>query len=444
MAPQVRYARAGDAHIAYETLGSGAVDIVFVPEFTTNLEEQWEEPRVAQVLERLASFSRLTLFDMRGIGLSDPVSLDHMPPFEEWMEDVRIVMDAAGVREAAVVAVGAGAAMSVLFAATHPDRVRALVLVNGYARIARADGYDFGLDPDLAAVAAEWSRRAWGKAANFALLAPSLADDDKARQSYARLQRSAASPGVVARMQEMLVALDVRAVLPAVRVPTLVLHRGGNQVFSVAHGRYLADHIPGARFVELPDADHLYWAGDTAGLLDEVEEFLTGVRSGPNLERVLTTVLFTDLVDSTATAARVGDERWRMLLDQHDAVVRQELERFRGRLINTTGDGVLASFDGPARAVRCACAIRSGLRRLGLRMRAGVHTGEVELRGNDLGGITVNIGARIEALAPPDEVYASRILVDLVVGSGIEFDRRATTTLKGVPGEWEVYAVTRA
>jgi class 3 adenylate cyclase len=441
---RVKYARSGDAHLAYQTVGDGPFDLVFIPEWANHVEVQWEEPRSAQFLQRLASFSRLILFDKRGIGLSDPVPLDPRPAFEDWMDDVRVVMDAADSTEAAIVAAGAGGPMSLLFAATHPERVRALVLVNTYARIAAADDYPFGMGPELTAVAAEWSRATWGHAANFSTLAPSLADDPDARAFYARLQRAAASPGVVARMQAMLVELDVRAVLPAVRVPTLIIHRGGDQVFSSEHGRYLAEHIPGARYVELPGDDHLYWAGNMEGALDEIEEFLTGVRTGPRLERVLTTVLFTDLVDSTAHASRVGDLRWHALLDRHDEIVAQEVDRFQGRGIKSTGDGVLASFDGPARAIRSACAIRSRLRPLGLEMRAGIHTGEVEVRGADLGGIAVHIGARIAAFADAGEVCVSRTLVDLVVGSGIDFEPRGRHDLKGAPGEWEIYAVTRA
>jgi class 3 adenylate cyclase len=443
MAP-VQYARAGAVHLAYQTIGDGPLPVVLVAEWATHVDLQWQEPRCARFLERLASFSRLLLFDKRGIGLSDPVPLDPLPSFEEWMDDVRIVMDAAGIHEAAIVASGAGGPMGVLFAATHPDRVRALVLLNTYARIAAAPDYPFGMPVEHTRHAARWSRDTWGTAANFGQLAPSLAHDPDARAFYARLQRGAASPGVVERMQAMLVGLDVRPVLPSVQVPTLVLHRAGNAVFPAAHGRHLAEHIPGARYVELPGPDQLYWAGDTDAVVDEIEEFLTGVRSGPPPERILTTILFTDLVDSTARAAELGDREWRALLDRHDAVVGRELERFRGRAVKSTGDGVLASFDGPARAIRCACAIRAGLEPFDLRVRAGVHTGEVEVRGDDLGGIAVHLGARIAALAEPGRVYASRTVVDLVVGSGVEFAPRGTHALKGVPGQWEIFEVSRA
>jgi class 3 adenylate cyclase len=351
-------------------------------------------------------------------------------------------MDDAKADEAAVIGIGTGGPMSVLFAATHPERVRALVLLNSYARVTSTADYPTGVPEASAPQIVEWTTQTWGTGATFAVAAPSLHGDIAAREFHARLQRLSVSPGALARMQAMLVGIDARAVLPSLQVPTLVLHRTGDAVVAVEHGRYLADHIPGARMVELSGEDHAYYVGDTRPVLDEIEEFLVGTRAGVEPDRVLATVLFTDIVESTRIAADLGDNAWRDLVDRHDTIVRSQLARFRGEEIHTAGDGFLAAFDGPARAIRCACAIRDAVRPLGVEVRAGVHTGEFDRRGTNLTGIAVHIGARVAALGGPGEVLVSRTVVDLVAGSGITFADHGTTTLKGVPGEWQLFAVT--
>ncbi|MCU1426295.1 MAG: hypothetical protein JWL83_295 [Actinomycetia bacterium] len=443
MTRATQYAGSGDAHIAYQVVGDG-LDLVFVPEWASNVEMQWEEPRCARFLERLEDFARVATFDKRGVGLSDPVPLDALPTLEEWMDDVRSVMDAAEMPHAAILGVGAGGPMSVLFAATYPERTSALVLVNTYARITQAHDYPYGVPEVAIPQVIDWSAETWGTGASFDVAAPTLKGDQSARDFHARLQRASVSPGALRKMQTMLVGLDVRSVLSSVQVPTLVVHRVGDRMVPVEHGRYLAEHIAGAKFVELPGSDHAYYVGDVGGLVDEVQEFLTGVRSEPELDRVLATVLFTDIVGSTQQAAAIGDGAWRDLIDRHDASVRAQLARFRGVEVHTAGDGFLASFDGPARAIRCACAIRDALRPLGIEVRAGVHTGEVHRRGTDLSGIAVHIGARVADLADAGEVLVSRTVVDLVAGSGIQFHERGFTTLRGVPGEWQLHAVQAA
>jgi class 3 adenylate cyclase len=357
------------------------------------------------------------------------------------MDDVRTVMDAADMPRAAILGVGAGGPMSILFAATHPERTSALVLVNSYARVASAPDYAFGIPAQFVDRAVEWSTETWGTGASFAFAAPSLAQDRAAREFHGRLQRLSVSPGALRRMQAMLVGADVRSVLPSVQVPTLIVHRVGDRMVTIDHGRYLANNIPGAKLIELPGEDHAHYVGDTTEMVDGIQEFLTGVRPAFESERVLATVLFTDIVGSTEQAAAIGDSAWRELMDRHDASVRAQLQRFRGEEVHTNGDGFLASFDGPARAIRCACAIRDALVPLGVRVRAGIHTGEVERRGTDLAGISVHIGSRVADRAEPGEVLVSRTVVDLVVGSGIRFAERGMTTLKGVPGEWQLHAV---
>jgi class 3 adenylate cyclase len=443
MTPVTGYARAGDAHVAYQVFGEGG-DLVLVPEWASHVELQWQDPLCARFLDRLGAFSRVLTFDKRGVGMSDPVPLDALPTLEEWMDDVRTVMNAAQVDSAAVLGIGAGGPMSLLFAATHPERCRALVLVNTYARIVADADYPFGVPQDFVSRGLQWTTDTWGSGTTFDIAAPSLRTDHVARDFHGRLQRMSVSPGALTKMQAMLIGLDVRAVLPSVRVPTLVVHRAGNRLVPVAHGRYLAEHIENAHYVEVPGEDHAFYAGDISEIVDEVQEFLTGVRTGPEPDRVLVTVLFTDIVASTETAARVGDTAWHDLIDRHDAIVRRELERFRGREIDTAGDGFLAAFDGPARAIKCAMAIRDAVRTLGIQVRAGVHTGEAERRGSNLAGIAVNTGARVADKAGPSEVLVSRTVMDLVAGSGIRFLDRGTTTLRGVPGEWQLAAVEAA
>jgi pimeloyl-ACP methyl ester carboxylesterase/plasmid stabilization system protein ParE len=434
---ETRYAKSGDVHIAYQVSGDGPLDVVLVPGFVSHLESDWDEPRSAHFLERLGSFSRLIRFDKRGTGLSDrPPGL---PDLETRMDDVRAVMDAAGSKQAALFGYSEGGPMSLLFAATHPERSSSLVLYGTYAkRQDPDDDYPWCPTAEERRAYASTVEREWGVESDLGTMAPT-ADEQMVRWWRARA-RASASPGAARDLILMNSQIDVRPVLPAVRVPTLVLHRRGDRDSQVDESRYIAARIPGARFVELEGEDHVPWI-DSDQVLDEVEEFLTGVRRGPELDRVLATVLFTDIVRSTERAVEVGDRRWRHLLERHHELVRRQLERFRGEEVDTAGDGFLATFDGPARAIRCAQAIRDQARELGLEVRAGVHTGEVERAGRDVRGIAVHIGARVAARAGEGEILASSTVRDLVAGSGIEFTERGRHPLKGLPGEWGLFAV---
>jgi class 3 adenylate cyclase len=403
-----------------------------------------EEPSLARFMDRLASFSRLIRFDERGVGMSDSFAPDNPPTLEQWIQDAIAVLDAVGSERAAVLAPRDASLPGILLATTYPDRVSSLVIVNGTARAARADDYPVGIPERVLNRFVEVNMEPDAVDQGFdilALFAPSVADDEGFRAWWNRAGNRGASPGTARAIQTVYFRADVRSVLPLVRVPTLILHRRDSQGFRTGHGRYLAEHIPGAKYVELPGVDNLYWVGDTDEMLDEIEEFLTGVRPGPIADRVLSTILFTDIVGSTTRLAELGERRWRDLLDRHDAAVRRQLERFRGREIKMTGDGVLATFDGPARAVMCACAIRDAAGQLGVDIRAGVHTGEVEVRGDDIGGMAVHIAARVEALAEARQVLVSRTVVDLIVGSGIETTDRGEHVLTGVPGAWQLFAV---
>jgi class 3 adenylate cyclase len=437
--PQTRYARSGDVHIAYQTVGDGPLDVLFIDQWWSNVDGQWAVPPLARMLERLASFSRVIVLDKRGTGLSDPVPLGRLPTLEEWMDDIRSVLDAVGSERTALLA-GVGASyLAILFAASYPDRTSALVLVDGYARLLGDDDYLPWLPRQFAPEESEAIRAGWGTGVLLSRLAPSEAKDPAVVQAFAAYERQSASPGTATAMLNMLYQGDVRQVLPAIRVPTMVIAHARSARIPIEHSRYLADHIPDARYVELPGDENLPWAGDQAALVSEVQGFLTGVRPRDEPDRVLATVLFTDIVESTRRAAEVGDERWRSLLAAHDRAARSALERFRGREIKTTGDGFLAVFDGPARAIRCAAAIRESLRPLGLEVRWGLHTGEVELTDGDVRGIAVHIGSRIAALAGPGEILVSATVKDLVIGSGIPFEDRGLHELKGVPGEWRVH-----
>lgn len=436
--PDIHYAKSGDVNIAFSVGGAGP-DLVVAPGFISHLEVLWEEPSCAHFYSRLASFRRVVTFDKRGTGLSDPAT--HAPTLEECVEDLRAVMDAAGCERADVMGISEGGTMAMLMTAGHPDRVKTLVLYGTFARMFRAPDYPFGYTEERQSALVELSANGWGEGVGLDTWAPSRQDDADLLRWWARLQRMAASPGMVANIFALYPQLDIRDVLPAIRVPTLVLHRRDDRAVRLEMGRYLAQHITGARFVELTGTDHLFFTDDADTLLDEVEEFLTGVRPLPMVERVLATVLFTDIVDSTKRAVELGDQRWKELLVRHDAQVRRQLERFGGREVNTTGDGFLARFDGPARAIRCAMAIRDALRGLGLESRAGVHTGEVELRDDDISGIAVHLAARVAAAAGAGEVLVSRTVVDLVAGSGLSFAARGQHALKGVPGQWELFAV---
>jgi len=440
--PRTQYTKSGDLHIAYQVTGTGSLDLVFVPGSVSQLEWQWEHPWSARFFERLGSFSRLIRFDKRGTGLSDRVG--GIPTLEQRMDDVRAVMDAVGSERAALFGVSEGGPMSLLFAATYPDRTSALVLYGSYARRSWAPDHLGGHTEEEWRTMLEAIEKTWGEGAGMDLRSPGAAGDEGYRQWAAKYQRRSASPGAAVAVMEMNKEIDVRPILSAVRVPTLILHRTGDRAIRIEQARYLAEHVPGARLVELPGDDHTPWVGDLDAILDEVEEFLTGARHAIESDRVLATVLFTDIVDSTERAAALGDRRWHELLNNYYSLARRELTRFRGREVDTAGDGFFAAFDGPARAIRCAEAISKGVRPLGIEVRAGLHTGECEVIGDKVGGIAVHIGARVASLARGGEVLVSSTVKDLVAGSGLGFEERGTHTLKGVPGEWRLYAVTRA
>ena len=439
MRPQTKYARSGEVNVAYQVVGHGPRDLVYIPGFISNIEHFWDDVRTARFLERLASFSRLIWFDKRGTGLSDrgvPV-----PTLEQRMDDVRCVMDAVGSERATILGVSEGGPMSALFAATYPKRTTALVLCGSFARITWAPDYPWGRTRDELEARVSTIRNAWGTGTVWARFAPSLANDEAYQAWCAMLERQSASPAAAETLVRMNYDIDARHVLAAIAVPTLILHRTGDRTVQVEHGRYLAEHITLAKYVEAPGNDHVPWAGDTDALVDEIEEFLTGMRRGPEPDRVLATVVFTDIVDSTRKAVELGDHQWKKLLEQHHAVVREHLKRFRGREINTAGDAFLAAFDGPARAVHAAAAIISNVAKLGVTVRAGVHTGECEVMGNELSGVAVHVGARVASVAASGEVLVSSTVKDLVAGSGLRFRDRGMHELKGVPGAWQLYSV---
>jgi class 3 adenylate cyclase len=437
--PETRYAKADDGvHIAYQVFGEGPLDLVVIPGFISHVELAWDDEALAGAFRRLASFSRVIMFDKRGTGMSDRT--ERLPDIDRRMLDIEAVMQAAHSERAALFAVSEGGPMAILFAAAHPERARALVLVATYARITESSDYPIGMPTEQLYESVQYLEPEWGTGVGLGGWAPSVAHDSGARESFARLQRLAASPGAAMALMSSYMDIDVRPALPLVHTPTLVVHRSGDRMVPVAHGRYLAEHIDDARLVELAGTDHFWWTEDTGPILDEVEEFLTGARSVPQADRVLASVLFTDIVESTRRAVEVGDREWGLLLNRHDALVQRELARHGGRLVKTTGDGILATFDGPARSVRCARAISDGAHALGIEVRAGLHTGEVELRGDDIAGLGVNIASRIEALAQPGEVLVSRTVTDLVAGSGLDFDDRGEHDLRGVPGRWQLFA----
>jgi pimeloyl-ACP methyl ester carboxylesterase len=441
MSSVTRYAKSGEVHIAYQVVGEAPLDLVFVPGFVSHVEYIWEEPAASRLLTRLASFSRLIMFDKRGTGLSDRTS--QIFTLEQRMDDVQAVMLAVASKRAALLGVSEGGPMSILFAATYPERTSALVIYGGYARRSWAPDHPFGpTDEQWGAFLARMERE-WGGLVGIETLAPSVANDERFRGWWATYHKLGGSPGAAVAVMQMNREIDVRHVLPTIRVPTLILHRRGDQNIRVEQARYLAEKIPAAKLVELPGADHVPWVGDVDAIVDEIEEFLTGVRHTPEPDRVLATVLFVDIAGSTERVTQLGDRRWRELLESYYTAVRRELARFRGREIDTAGDGVLATFDGPARGVRCAGAILEAVRALGLEVRAGLHSGEVELIGDKIGGIAVHIGARVAAHAAPGEVWVTGTVKDLVAGSGLRFADRGPHSLKGVPGEWRLLAVER-
>jgi len=441
--PETRYVRGPDGSVAYQLFGDGPLDLVFIPDWTWHVDMWWDEPHVVRFFRRLGSFARVIVFDKRGTGASDPVPLGALPTIEQWVDDVGLVMDAVGFERAAILSWGFGTSMAMMFAATNPDRAPSLVIVDGAACIRRRDDYPAGFPNELVEPAIKQYHDRFARDDNpfYSLFFPSLIDDPEVRSWGSRAQRASTSPAVSEAIWRWGFEVDVRSVLPAIQAPTLVMHRKDDRFLPISHGRYIAEHIPDARFIELPGADHHFYGGDFDPELDEIQEFLTGARPEPEIDRVLATVLFTDLVSSTERAAELGDRRWSQVLDAHDEIAQHNVDRYRGRFIKTTGDGLLATFDGPARAIRAATAIGDEIRKLGVQVRTGMHTGEVELRGEDVGGIAVNLAARVMAQADAGEILVSNTVKDLVVGSGIEFDDRGAHTLKGIPGEWRLYSV---
>jgi len=437
--PSTRYVKSDDVHIAYQVLGEGPLDLLYVPGFVSHLEAAWQSPDVSAFFRRLASFCRLILFDKRGTGLSDRGS--QIFTLEQRMHDVQAILDEVGSERATLFGVSEGGPMSLLYAATYPERTSALILYGSYAKRSWAPDYPFAWKDE------QWDRvlddidRNWGtpQGVAVAMRAPTLADSPNAAERLASYFRAAASPGAAASIMRMNREIDVRHILPAIRIPTLILHRTAEHVLDVGHARYMAQHIPGAKLVELSGEDHPPWFGDRDAVLDEVEQFLTGKRQAQEPDRVVTTVLFVDIVGSTERAAVLGDKPWRALLEAFYGKVREVLRQYRGREVNTAGDGFLAAFDGPARAIRCAGAIRDAVRSLNLDVRCGLHTGECELVGSDLAGIAVHTGARVAGLAAPGEVLVSQTVRDLVAGSGLSLEDRGVHVLKGVPNEWRLF-----
>ncbi|MEO8487663.1 MAG: adenylate/guanylate cyclase domain-containing protein [Betaproteobacteria bacterium] len=440
MIPRTQYARSGKVNIAYQVTGDGPLDLVYVPGWVSHIELRWEEPDHARYLHRLASFSRLITFDKRGTGLSDRVPDDQLPSLETRMDDLRAVMDAVGSKRAALFGYSEGGNMCMLFAATHPERTIALVTFSCFAKRIWSPDYPWAPTPEARAREYEQVEREWGNEMDLAHYIPSRIHDHDFARRLATYYRNAASPSAAVALLKMNTQIDVRHVLPTISVPTLVLHRAGDRDVSIEEARWLASRIPGARLVELKGDDHMPWSGDQESLLDEVQEFLTGVRPAQDVDRVLATVMFTDIVGSTEHLARMGDKAWCGMLDRHHSIARREIASFRGREINTAGDGFFATFDGPARGVRCAMAIQSAARQIGVAVRAGLHTGEVELHGDDVAGMAVHIGSRVAGMADGDETLVSSTVKDLVSGSGLRFEDRGLHALKGIPGEWRLYA----
>lgn len=443
--PGTKYTKVGDAWIGYQVHGDGPIDLVHVTGLASNIEVMWDSPHFAYMLERLASYSRLILFDARGAGVSDPADFAETPTWEHWTEDLRAVLAATGTERAAFLAQLDGGPKAILFAATHPDRCDALILWNSYARSYAAEDYPIGFSPEAAEAIFELSGQAWGTTDYTSVINPSLASDPQHVRWLTKYMRTTSTPGRYVAAMRYVSGIDVRAVLPSVRAPTLVLHRRTNNYIPIAWGRYLADHITGARFVEIPGSDINMFSEGAETILDHIEGFLGVVSPPVDTERVLATVLFTDIVGSTEQVAAMGDRRWKETLAVHDRTARSQIERFRGTYVNTTGDGLLATFDGPGRAIRCAHALGRALEPAGIKIRAGLHTGEIELRDeSDVGGIAVHIAARVMHEAGPGEVVCSRTVKDLVAGSEFAFDDRGLCVLKGVPDEWQLYAVRQA
>lgn len=434
--PATHYALSGEVHVAYQTMGSGPTDILIVPGLFSHVEFLHELPGYTDFLRRMAAFGRIITFDKRGQGLSDKIS--GAASLETRMDDVRAVMDAVGSQRAVIVGFSEGCAMSVLFAATYPDRISQLVLIGGFKRSADRIALE-ALDERIAQIL-----KLWGSGAMIKTIVTSLSANPRATDQFGKFERLSASPGTIRAYLYLNYSIDVSSILPMVRVPTLVLHRATDLQVPVELGKGLAASIPGAKYIEYPGGDHAFWSGDPEPLLGDIEEFITGHResSADRLERVLATVLFTDIVDSTRRAAELGDRKWRQLLDAHDQLAQQIVEQYRGTVVKTTGDGVLATFDGPGRAVRCAMTFGTAAAQMNIRLRAGLHIGEIELRGQDIGGIAVHAAARIMAQSQPGEVLVSRVVTELVAGAGLQFAERGSHKLKGLPGRWNLFAAS--
>jgi class 3 adenylate cyclase len=438
--PETRYVTVGSADVAYQVLGDGEIDLLYFYGLGSHIEMFWEVPESAEYLQRLASFSRLIFFDRRGTGASDGIDRNAVPSWEEWTEDIMAVLDAVGSERAAILASLDAGPIAIMFAAMHPERVSSLILATTSARYSFAEDYEIGLGPEEVDAMVAFLREGWGSLDMARMTNPALPPDGDLIKQLARVIRCSATPRTAAAQFDVIFRQDARQALPLVQASTLVVHARENVLVPLGHGRFLADNIADARFVELTGGD-VGLTPATYSLIDEVAEFVTGERPAVEVERILTTILFTDIVGSTETAAALGDHRWRAALDEHDQAVRDQLRQFRGREVNTTGDGFVASFDGPARALRCAQAIIEATATSGLELRLGLHTGECEVRGDDLGGLAVHIAARVSSLAGPGEILVSRTVKDLVIGSEIEFVDRGERQLKGVPGTWNLFAV---
>jgi len=441
--PTTKFVKLGNDRVGYQVLGDGPIDLVFLTGMSSHIDLRWEEPLNEYFLHRLASFSRLILFDRRGTGVSDPVPSDHLPTWEQWADDMRLVLDAVGSERAAIMAWFDGGPMAMLFAATYPERTAALVLAHTAARYVRADDYPQGFVPEVAEQLLHMVEELWGTEGFVSIAAPSRSHDEGFRQRYGRYLRAAARPREAAAQLRNLLWADVRHALGLIHCPTLVLNRTGYRMVTTDHARYLAEHIPNARLVELPGMDGVLVTEHASEILDRIEEFLSRIPGGSVPDRVLATVLFTDIVNSTDLAASMGDRRWKAVLETHDEISRDHVARFQGRFIESTGDGMLATFDRPGRAIRAAAAIQESIRALGIDIRGGLHAGEIELRegGHRVGGIAVHIAARVTAIAEPGEILASSTVKDLVAGSAVEFSDRGVHDLKGVPGAWRLFAV---
>jgi class 3 adenylate cyclase len=444
--PTTKFARLGNDRVGYQVLGDGPIDLVYLTGMSSHVDLRWEEPLNEYFLHRLASFSRLILFDRRGTGVSDPVPFDQLPTWEQWADDMRLVLDAVGSERAAIMASWDGGPMAMLFAATYPERTAALVLAHTAARYVRADDYPHGFPPEVAEQLLHMVEELWGTEEFVSIAAPSRGQDEGFRQRYGRYLRAAARPRDAAAQLRHLLSTDVRHVVPLIRCPTLVLNRSGYRLLTANHARYLAEHIPDARLLELPGTDGVLVTEHAGEILDHIEAFLSRIPGGSVPDRVLATVLFTDIVNSTDLATAMGDRRWKAVLETHDEIARDHVSRFQGRFIESTGDGLLATFDRPGRAIRAASSIQESLRALGVDIRAGLHAGEVELRegGHRVGGIAVHIANRVAGIAAPGEILVSSTVKDLVAGSPIDFTDRGMHDLKGIPGAWRLFAAAGA